>query len=170
MSVTKSNSMVKGPHANRSRIWSLENLCIWAIKMVLNMLFFFAFLYVAETQWNVSRDYISHFIAIFFIYIVSGIISFFLSYLIIKYLFGRFLKRQVKSFGSMLKDKRRMKKLWIYLFTIIIQTIFFILSVNFIIADELPLSDGLAFVIAWIILWIGAKVIGRFLFFIFYTW
>jgi len=171
MSVTKSNQPTGAPfHGVKPRIWSLENLSIWIIRMVLNILFFFTFLYIAETQWNVRDDIMYRFLAVFIIYIISGLFSYFLSYLIIKYIFGKFLHRRVKDLKYMIKGKRRMKKLWIYVFTIVFQTIFFILSVNFILAEEIPLSDGLAFVLAWMILWVGSRILGRGLYFIFYTW
>ncbi len=171
MSVTKSNQPTGNVlHAIKPRIWSLENLSMWILKMILNITFFFILLYMAETQWDVNSNFISHFIAIFFIYIASGLISFFLSYLIIKYLFGKFLHRQVKDFKYLLKGKRRMKKLWIYLFTVGFRTIFFILSINVIVVDGIPLPDSIAFILAWIIVWIGSRILGRVLFFIFYTW
>jgi len=110
------------------------------------------------------------FIFIFINYIVSGVLAFFLSYFTVKLLFGKFLKRRVKPLLIMMKGKRRMKKFWIFVFTILFQAIFFVLSVNMIIADKIPLVDSLAYFLAWVGLWFVSRVLGRVLYFIFYTW
>lgn len=170
MSVTKIEYPIKGPHGSKDRIWSLENLSMWMMKLVWDISLFFIFLYIWETEFNVRSNIFMFFIFIFINYIVSGVLAFFLSYFTVKLLFGRFLKRRVKPLLIMMKGKRRMKKFWIFVFTILFQAIFFVLSVNMILADKIPLVDSLAYFLAWIILWFVSRVLGRVLYFIFYTW
>jgi hypothetical protein len=169
MSVSKPET-IPGPHGSKQRIWSVENISRWILKMLLAMAFFFVFMFIGEYRWNIQGDYLFYFMFIFLDYVISGILAFFLSYMIIKFMFGQYLHRQVKPLKTMVKGKRRMKTLWIYIFTILFQTFFFIFSVNMILAGNIPLVDSLAYFLAWMILWVISRVLGRLLFFILYTW
>ncbi len=167
MSVYKSQAS-SGQYGTKPRAWTMEYIITGLLKLILNMAFFFTFIYIGETQWNIRRDYLINFLYIFGFYVASGIVSFSLSYIIVKLLFGRFLHRQVKDIRLYLKGKFQRKKLWIYILSIGFQTIFFIMSIVMILADRIPLPDTVAYILAWLILRLVAKVLGRVLYFLLY--
>ncbi len=167
MSVSKPDRSNQILNAVKPRMWTIEIILLCVLIMFLSMAFFFAFLYLGDVEFNITRDsrWLDYYIFVVIIFIFSGIIGTILSWIIIKYLFGKFLHRQIKSIGALFKGKRRMKKLWVYLFTIGIQATFFIVSTDVIIADKIPLSDSLALVSAWVILWVGARILSRVIYF-----
>jgi hypothetical protein len=170
MSVTKADITADRPHGYKGRIWSVENLSLWIFKLLLNMVFFFVILYIGIAQWNVESDYLFYFSYVFIDYVIAGVIAFFLSYLILKWMFGQFLHRTVRPMKTLLKGKRRMKKLWIFIFTTLFQTLFFIFSVNMLLTSFLSIPVWLAYFLVWVFLWLVSRGLGRFLYFIFYTW
>lgn len=131
MSITKPNQTISGAHGTKSRIWTVETVSTWLIKLILNMAFFFTFLYIGETQLDIRRDYIAHFIYVFIFYIISGIMSVFFSYIIIKFMFGKYLHRQVKDFKLYVKGRLQRKKIWIYILSIGFTQYFFFFFKSF---------------------------------------
>lgn len=167
MSVTKQEATK--PKSYKDELWGIENISKWFAKLIFSILFFFSFYTIIDYYFNLD-DSLYQFFGIFCSYILSDAFSFFAAYISIKIIFGLIFKRRVKPFYRTIKHKISRKRIWIYLLTILIETIFYSLSlVTILVAMVLVMPIWVAFILVWTGLWISAKGLGRFLYFIFYS-
>lgn len=168
MSVVKSNVDTHTPKSYKDELWGIENVSKWLSKMVLDLIFFFTI--YAIIGFYVDLDLLIYqFIGIFCSYILADGISFFVAYIFIKLIFGLGFKRKVKPFYRTVKYRISRKKVWVYLFTTVFETTFFIISlVTILVGMVLSLPVWVAYVLVWVGLHIIAKILGRILYFIFY--
>lgn len=166
MSVKKYDVTV--PKSYKDALWGTENVSKWFLKILLDVMFFFTIYMIID--FYIGLDSLTYqFLGIFCSYILADVISFFAAYIITKFLSGWIFKRNVKPFYRTIKSKLSRKKLWIYLFTTMFETIFFSISLVVILADMvLSLPVWMAYILIWIGLGMLAKGLGRFLYFIFY--
>lgn len=165
MSVVKYDTNTQ--RATKGTVWGLERVSKWFIRGIYDVLLFFTILIIASYYIDLS-NYFNYFLVVFITYIVSDIVVFILAYVTIKFIFG-LAHREVKTFMATIKYKKRKRRLWVYIFTIVFETIFYLLSVVMILANELPWSDFWSLVIAWILIGFTAKGLGNLIYFIFYT-
>ena len=118
-----------------------------------------------------TSDQQNNFMFILFSYIFAGMFGFLTGYLLMKLFFIYLLKRQADNLWNYMKDKRRFKKLWIWLFTKIAEALFFIFSIQTVLAGEffVDLNPIVAYVIVWFGIELVSAILGRLLYFVFYT-
>ena len=166
MSVTKPVGL---PVAYKDELWGAENISKWAAKILFDMLFFFLFYWIFDSQFDLANA-LYHFIVIYGCYILADGFSFFVAYVSIKAIFGLIFKRKVKPFFRTMKHKVSRKKLWIYLFTIVFETLFYVISLRILIVSYFPPEyTWLILLLIWIGLRTVAKGLAKLLYFIFYT-
>jgi len=165
MSVTKPS--MNYPRAIKDPHWSIENISKWIVRLILDGILVFSILASTMIYIDMS-DTLEYFFYLMIIFIISDFFAFFLAFAIIKAI-ATWRRRRVKSLMSTIKARKRFKKLWIYIFTLIFEVMFFMFSVALIIADKIQLPKDIALIMAWIIIWISAKALGRLLYFVFYT-
>lgn len=165
MSVTKPGMSI--PRAYKDPMWAPENIIKWIVRLLVDGILVFSI--IASTLIYIDMsDTLEYFFYLIIIFAISDFLAFFLAYFIIK-LIATWRKRRVKSLMSTIKARKRFKKLWIYVFTLFFEVIFFMFSVALIIAGKIKLPKDIALIMSWIIIWISAKILGRILYFMFYT-
>ena len=164
-SVTKQGIL---PRATKDPLWAPERISKWIVRLIVDGLIFFCIM-ASTFEYIDTSNWFSYFLFLFGILIVSDIFAFILSYAIIKFLYAWLFKRRVKTFMSTIQYRRRLKKMWIYIFTISWEVIFFLIAFSTIAANKIPLPDVMAYMMAWAIIWFSARVLGRLVYFIFYT-
>lgn len=169
MPKVEKGELVRNPKGVKDPMWGSEPFWMWGTKVLVQIILFFVIL-ITIIEVRVTRaNMILYFIAIFITYVITGMLAFFIGYCIVKYVFG-LLRYKVKPFLHKLKGKRKYQKVWIYLFTCAFQAIFFVMAVYVYVAMEFDIPEFWALVIAWAILAIVAKLLGKFLYFLLYTW
>lgn len=167
MSVTKQEAVK--PKSFKDELWGIENISKWLGKLIFSILFFFTFYMIIDYYFNLDNS-LYQFIAIFCSYILADAFSFFAAYVAIKAIFGFFFKRRVKPFYRTIKNKMSRKKIWIYFFAIMFETIFYSLSlVTILVEMVLVMPIWVAYLLVWTGLWLLAKGLGAFLYFVFYS-
>jgi len=161
MSVTK----IIVSRGTKATISSPERISVWFTRFILGGLIFFAIL-SSTHQYIDTNNFFIYFLYLGAVFFITDFLSFFLSYAVVKLLFGILLNRKIRSLAATIKYRRRIKKLWIYVFILMYEIIFFMSFET--LADKLPLPIYLAYILAWIGLWISAKLISRILYFLFY--
>ncbi len=136
-------------------------------KFLLNISFFFGILILYTFFIDITQDYMLYFIFVFIDYVISGILSFVFSYIIVKLIF-LLNDKPVIEFTRLINVRRRYSKLWITVFTLLFKSIFFILSALYVLGSLLPINNYvLSLIVAWIILDILSKLLGWLLRFLF---
>ncbi|KKN09384.1 hypothetical protein LCGC14_1047150 [marine sediment metagenome] len=167
MSVKKQGAEHYG-RSYKDSVWGAERVSFWIVRLIFDAIMFFVFLRIFDDIFGIFNKIPTYMLFIFISYVCADVTSFLLAYTFIKVIFG-LLHRKVKTLVAKIKYGKRMKKLWIYIFTILLETIFFYLSATVWLAGLIPIYYILSIVIAWIVLWMISKVLGRVIYFIFYT-
>ena len=167
MSVKKQGAEHYG-RSYKDSVWGAERVSFWIVRLIFYALMFFVFLRIFDDVFGMGNTIPLYILFIFISYICADVISFLLAYMFIKFIFG-LLHRKVKTLVAKINYKNKLKKFWIYIFTIMLETIFFYLSASIWLADMMSFYFVVSIVIAWIILWMISRVLSRIIYFLFYT-
>lgn len=149
-----------------------QGLLMWFLRLLVQMGLFFLILYATSFFFDLQADYLFFFIFTCINYMASGFFAFFISYAIVLGLFAilnLFVKTKYKAhpIPYILEGPRKRKKICIYIFVIIFQSLMFIISSHAILIGFMPFSDMWSYIIAWLFISIFAKICGHGLYFIF---
>lgn len=135
------------------------------IKFLLQISIFFLTLWVVLQFYDITADNVEYFIFTCINYIASGFFAFFGSYAIFSSLCN-LTKYKPNPIQPFIRKLRKLKHFCVYVFVILIQSLFFVLSINANIIEYLPFDMFWSYVFTWIIIAILSRVIGRGLYYI----
>lgn len=143
----------------KSPVWGAEPFWMYLTKLGVQIIFFFLILLLIIDPIITRKNIFIYFFAVLLNYIITGIISVFGGYLLVKWIFN-LMDYRTKPITYKYKG-RGAKHIWKYLFTCIFQSVFFVLAVYQYVAIRFDLYEFWALVITWIILAIIAKLLGK---------
>lgn len=148
-----------------------QGLLMWFLRILIQMGLFFLILYISSFFLNVQADYFFFFIFTCVNYMASGFFAFFGAYAVVLGLFALLnlfvrIKYKANPIPNILEGPRKRKKICIYIFVLIFQSLAFIISSHAILIGFFPFSDMWSYIIAWLFIAVGAKICGYGLYFI----
>jgi len=164
----KKGTPLRTPSGVKDPIWKTDNMVIFLIKLGIQILVFFFLLVLFIYRYSIQDDLIIYSIFIYLNYLFSGIFAFLVGYGITKVAFNK-AKYRIKSLTYYIKGKRRFSKVWIFLLTILFQTVCFVSGVHMLLVMWFDTPEAYALIWAWIVIALIAKAAGRLTYVILYN-
>lgn len=145
----------------RGTQWFLTSI----IKFLLQISIFFLTLWGVLQFYNITSNNWEYFLFTCFNYMISGFLAFFGSYAIFSSL-CKLAKHKPNPIKPCIPKSRKLRHFLIYIFLILFQSLFFVLSVETNIMKYLPFDVFWSYIVTWILIAILSRLLSRGLYFI----
>lgn len=165
MSVQKPSNGYEYEEEHKKPIRGTQWFLISIIKYLLQISIFFLTLWAVLQFYDITADNMEYFIFTCINYVTSGFFAFFGSYAIFSSLCN-LTKYKANPIKPFIQKSRKLRRFCIYIFLILFQSLFFVLSAETNIMQYLPFDMFWSYVFTWIIIAILSRIVGHGLYFI----
>lgn len=156
MSVSKDNLIITSK--KEKKLIGKEGIVMRFIMLIFNIIFFFILTDSIARYFNYRDDNLYFLFIIFSCYVLSGIFSYFISYAICR-LLSEFSGYKISSLSVLIEEKRTHRRLWIYIFSILFQSLAYMISLVSIIEKTIGLPYFVLAPLVWVIIYITSRIL-----------